>query len=93
MDKMSYKKIWTRAKLRGACMKIFGESEGLRKGQVDVYQEESRNKLILMLNQIYTHHLTMSNSVFLRKQIQHKYSIAFQLMKEALSILELLKYY
>ena len=39
-------KNWTRAQLRGASMKFFGESEGLRKGQVDVYQEESENELI-----------------------------------------------
>ena len=42
---MSYKKIWAHAQLRGASMKIFGELEGLKKGQVDAYQEESENEI------------------------------------------------
>ena len=48
MDKKSYRKIWTRERLREALVKIFWKSEGLRKGQVDVFQEESENELILI---------------------------------------------
>ena len=48
MDKKSYRKIWAHARLREALVEIFWESEGLRKGQVDVFQEESENELILI---------------------------------------------
>ena len=48
MDKEYYKKIWTWAQLRRASIKIFWESGGLKKGQVDACQGESEKKMILI---------------------------------------------
>ena len=48
MGKKCYKKIWARVQLRGASIEIFLESEGLRKGQVNMYQGEPGNEMILI---------------------------------------------